>query len=83
VGLGQVWTGSENLVSAGIRSPDRPVHSESLHRLFFTAILLAVRSRKLLDFVLLVRQYAFYFSPVVNSVIKEDETGNVRSTYGR
>jgi hypothetical protein len=24
-----VWTGAENLVSTGIRSPDRPVRSES------------------------------------------------------
>jgi len=28
--LGSVWTGAENLVSARIRSPDRPARSESL-----------------------------------------------------
>jgi len=28
-----VWTGAENLASTGIRSPDRPARSESLHRL--------------------------------------------------
>ena len=30
---GQVWTGVENLAPTGIRSPDRPVRSESLYRL--------------------------------------------------
>jgi hypothetical protein len=33
VGLGPVWTGAENLASAGIQSPDRLVRSESLYRL--------------------------------------------------
>jgi len=28
-----LWTGAENLTSTGIRSPDRPAHSESLHRM--------------------------------------------------
>jgi len=28
-----VWTGAENLSSTGIRSPDRPARSESLHGL--------------------------------------------------
>ena len=32
---GPVWTGSENLVPAGIRSPDRPARSESLYRLSY------------------------------------------------
>jgi hypothetical protein len=30
---GPVWTGRENLTSNGIRSPDRPVSSQSLYRL--------------------------------------------------
>ena len=30
---GPVWTGAENLISTGIRSPDRPACSESLYRL--------------------------------------------------
>ena len=30
---GPVWTGAENLVSTGIRSPYRPGRSESLYRL--------------------------------------------------
>jgi len=30
---GPVWTVAENLASTGIRSPDRPVRSESLYRL--------------------------------------------------
>jgi len=29
---GPIWTGAENLASTGIRSPDRPAHSESLYR---------------------------------------------------
>ena len=31
--LGPVWTGAENLVPTGIRSPDRPARSQSLYRL--------------------------------------------------
>ena len=30
---GTVWTGEENITPTGIRSPDRPARSESLHRL--------------------------------------------------
>jgi hypothetical protein len=30
---GPVWIGAENLALSGIRSPDRPAHSESLYRL--------------------------------------------------
>jgi hypothetical protein len=30
---GTVWTGAENLVPTGIRSPDCPARSESLYRL--------------------------------------------------
>ena len=30
---GPVWTGAENLVPTGIRSPDRPAHSQSLYQL--------------------------------------------------
>jgi len=32
-----VWTGAENLASTGIRSPDRPAHSQSLYRLRYLA----------------------------------------------
>jgi hypothetical protein len=28
---GLVWTGAENLAPNGIRSPDRPAHSQSLY----------------------------------------------------
>ena len=30
-----VWTGAENLAPAGIRSPERPAHSESLYGLSY------------------------------------------------
>jgi hypothetical protein len=30
---GPVWTGAEKFAPTGIRSPDRPVRSKSLHRL--------------------------------------------------
>jgi hypothetical protein len=30
---GPVWTGVENLAPMGIRSPNRPAHSQSLYRL--------------------------------------------------
>ena len=32
---GPVWTGAENVVLTGIRSPGRPVRSESLYRLSY------------------------------------------------
>ena len=32
---GPVWTSEENLAPTGIRSPDRPAHSESLYRLSY------------------------------------------------
>jgi hypothetical protein len=35
---GPVWTGAENLAPTGIRSPDRPAHSQSLYRLSYTAL---------------------------------------------
>jgi hypothetical protein len=47
---GPFWTGAENLVPAGIRSPDRPARSESLRRfcypdrLFFNHVLAGYRS---------------------------------------
>jgi hypothetical protein len=34
---GPVWTGAENLASTGIRTPDRPARSQSLHRLSYPA----------------------------------------------
>ena len=34
---GPVWTGAENLDPTGIRSPDRPARSQSLHRLRYPA----------------------------------------------
>ena len=39
---GPVWTGAENLARTGIRSPDRPAHSQSLNRLCYPAHLFAV-----------------------------------------
>ena len=33
--LGPEWTGAENLAPTGIRSPDRPAHSQSLYRLSY------------------------------------------------
>jgi hypothetical protein len=35
--LGPVWTGAENLAPTGIRSPDRPVRSQSRYRLSYPA----------------------------------------------
>ena len=32
-----VWAGAENLATTGIRSPDRPAHSQSLYRLRYPA----------------------------------------------
>jgi hypothetical protein len=34
---GPVWTDAEKLASTGIRSPDRPTRSQSLHRLSYSA----------------------------------------------
>ena len=35
MGPGPFWTGAEYLAPTVIRSPDRPAHSESLHRLSY------------------------------------------------
>jgi hypothetical protein len=34
---GPVWTRAKNLAPTGIRSPDRPAHSQSLYRLSYPA----------------------------------------------
>ena len=34
---GPVWTGAENIASTGIRSPNRPVRSQSLYRKCYLA----------------------------------------------
>jgi hypothetical protein len=41
---GQVWTGAENLVPIGIRSPDRQSRSESLYRLSYPGSVYISRS---------------------------------------
>ena len=40
---GPVWTGAENLVPTGIRSPDRPACSESPYRLSYRSSVCDVR----------------------------------------
>ena len=40
---GPVWTGAENLAPTGIRSPDRPAHSQSLYRLRHPAHVVMVK----------------------------------------
>jgi hypothetical protein len=37
---GPVWTSAENFTHSGIRPPDRPARSESLHRLFIILVFL-------------------------------------------
>jgi len=39
---GLVWTGAENFVPTGIRSPDRPLRSVSLYRLSYPGPLFGV-----------------------------------------
>ena len=36
---GPVWTGAENLIPTGIRSPDRPASSESLYCLHYPSLI--------------------------------------------
>jgi hypothetical protein len=43
---GLVWTGAENLVPTGIRSPDLPARSQSLYRLRYPAHKVRVRTTK-------------------------------------
>ena len=45
---GPVWTGAENLVPTGIRSPDRPARSQSLYRLRYPAHRVTIVLRKIL-----------------------------------
>ena len=57
---GPVWTGAENLAPTGIRSPNRPARSHSLHRLRYPAhlrstklIFVEMSKKKKLDFLAL------------------------------
>ena len=45
---GQVWTIAENLAPTGIRSPDRPAHSQSLYALRYPAHTICVVEPKIL-----------------------------------
>jgi hypothetical protein len=42
---GPVWTGAENVVPTGIRSPDRPARNQSLYRLRYPAHMCIYSSR--------------------------------------
>jgi hypothetical protein len=48
---GPVWTGAENIASTGIRPPDRPDRSESLHRLSYTGPCQYVISTNILSYI--------------------------------
>jgi hypothetical protein len=67
-----VWTGAENLAPTGIRSPDRPVRSQSLYRLSYPA-----HSRSAIQFFLTehitlnLENNAKFFFIVLNSHTKK------------
>ena len=48
---GPVWTGAENLVLTGIRSPDRPARRQSLYRLSYPANTVLVQSMLIMFFL--------------------------------
>jgi hypothetical protein len=43
---GPVWTSAENLAPTGIKSPDRPVRSQSLYRLRYPLLVVLAKFRK-------------------------------------
>ena len=43
---GPVWTGAENLAPTGIRSPGRPVRSESLYRLSYPGCCVVITTQQ-------------------------------------
>jgi hypothetical protein len=61
--LGPVWTGAENLAPTGIRSPDRPARSQSLHRLRYPAspTMKTERGTKWLIFCCCCYIYYYYY----------------------
>ena len=74
---GPVWTGAENLAPTGIRSPDRPVRSESLYRLSYPGPQLSSCNYKIGDPVLLENGRIFHImepndvrSSIVSSNLK-------------
>ena len=40
--LPPIWTGKENFASTGVRTPDRPARSVSLHRLRYPGLIWTV-----------------------------------------
>jgi hypothetical protein len=54
---GSVWTGAENLVPTGIRSPDRLSRSQSLYRLSYRAHYVYSMSHQIHKAVLQQRRY--------------------------
>ena len=65
---GPVWTGAENLAPTGIRSPDRPVRSQSLYRLRYPAHDGTSMFRKKFDWVTLRYEELRDTSSVANVV---------------
>jgi len=69
---GPVWTGAENLVPTGNRSPDRPARSQSLYRLSYTDHVNSVKNEcSLLGFFTVLQ------GPFV-SIFRAGKWGNIR-----
>jgi hypothetical protein len=56
-----IWTGTENPVDRGFRSPDRPARSESLYRLLLT-VKIDNLYRDITSYISLLREISLLFS---------------------
>ena len=75
---GLVWMDSENVAATGIRSPDRPVRSESLHQLSYTGQRLPYLSLSCCT----VHKRARYSTPTQLTLVNEQNTGlSLSATY--
>jgi hypothetical protein len=55
---GPVWTGAKDLGPIGVRSPDRPTRSQSLHRLSYRAHMYCAMLSKVLFTVRCILRYS-------------------------
>jgi len=63
---GPVWTGAENLVPTGIRSPDRPARSKSLYQLSYPGLIYSILLPKKIHSTLTSSSFASYIRQLVS-----------------
>ena len=70
MGPGTVWTGAENLLSTGVRSPDRPARSDSLYRLSYRSPQNMININHKTQSVVSTATFCRTFSHIINKLTK-------------